>query len=380
MAKRKSAADTQAFARFDPTKFENIHQIGGIRTGTIDFPGLGASHGSRVATFNTGAGLRFTVALDRGGDIVDASYNAHSLAYLSPNGIPAPTHAHNNEFSWLYGWPAGLLTTCGPQHIGGPRERDHASNNLHGHFSNNPAGVEMLLNPDPLRGKQEMLLSMLIRDSRMFGPTIETHRTIKCTLGTNDITLYDQVLNRGNTSVSHQWLYHVNFGYPLLDAGTRLVYRGKNARYWVMPFPEGSGLVQEVSSKVMNDLKKITGPKMEHAGVGENGLFMDSVAASDGLAHVGIVNSRLGLGVEMIYDPAQLPRLANWQHLAPAGSYVTGIEPYSGALLKGSYETKALAEQVLEPGETKRYQLTLRVLSDKASLQTLLKADGPVTP
>ena len=73
---------------YDPNKFENIHQIGGIRTGTLD-------SGVRVALLDTGAGLRFTVALDRGGDIVDARYNQFALAYLTPNELLPPSHAYH---------------------------------------------------------------------------------------------------------------------------------------------------------------------------------------------------------------------------------------------------------------------------------------------
>jgi hypothetical protein len=79
--------------KFDPAKFESVHQVGGIRTGTLDSPGAGGGAGPRVAFVDTGAGLRFTVALDRGGDIVDASYNQFGLAYLSPNGLPPPNAA-----------------------------------------------------------------------------------------------------------------------------------------------------------------------------------------------------------------------------------------------------------------------------------------------
>ena len=61
----------------DLDKFENIHQIGGIRTGTLDSHPLGRP-GGRVALVDTGAGLRFTVALDRGGDIVDARWDERS--------------------------------------------------------------------------------------------------------------------------------------------------------------------------------------------------------------------------------------------------------------------------------------------------------------
>jgi hypothetical protein len=62
----------------DLAKFENPLQLGGIRTGTLDSPGAGGGQPVRVALFDTGAGLRFTVALDRGGDIVDASFKQHA--------------------------------------------------------------------------------------------------------------------------------------------------------------------------------------------------------------------------------------------------------------------------------------------------------------
>lgn len=56
--------------QFDADKFELVHQVGGIRTATYDWPDAGGAPGCRVAMVNTGSGLRFTVALDRGGDIV----------------------------------------------------------------------------------------------------------------------------------------------------------------------------------------------------------------------------------------------------------------------------------------------------------------------
>ena len=129
---------------FDTNKFENIHQIGGIRTGTLDSHPLGGP-GGRVALVDTGAGLRFTVALDRGGDIVDARFNQHALAYLTPNGLVLPNRAHQTGIEWIYGWAGGLVTTCGPQYMGGPREEDGVKTSLHGHYSNLPAAVEQTI-------------------------------------------------------------------------------------------------------------------------------------------------------------------------------------------------------------------------------------------
>ena len=71
------------------------------------------------------------------------------------------------------------------------------------------------------------------------------------------------------------------------------------------------------------------------------------------------------------YPKKALPRLANWQHYGPRGSCVTGLEPFSGSLLGRARDKHRLAEQFLEPGESRSYQLKLRALA---------KHDGPVTP
>ena len=68
-------------------KIINPHQLGGIETSILD-NGLG--RGTRIAWINTGAGLRYKVAIDRALDIVDAFYNEHSLAWLSHGGTSAP--------------------------------------------------------------------------------------------------------------------------------------------------------------------------------------------------------------------------------------------------------------------------------------------------
>ncbi len=359
---------------FDTNKFENILQVGGIRTGTLDCVPTAAGGGSqscRVALVDTGAGLRFTVALDRGGDIIDAAYNQHGLAYLTPNGYRLPEHAYNAGFDWLRGWAGGLLTSCGPNYFGPPRTEDGKRLGLHGHHSNTPAAVEMILNPDPARGRSEMLLSMVIRDATMFGPVLEVRRKIQCTLGVPEITIYDQVTNRFNTRAAHNWLYHVNLGYPLVDAGSKFVYRGKT-QYLGLPV---KGALNEPK---LNALKKVCEPLDEHRDNGERLLLIDNEPDGDGLCHAGLINAKLGLALELVYPAACLPRLANWQHYGP-GSYVTGIEPFSGSLLGKDADQHPKAAQWLEPGETKRYQLTIKLHQGKDALRRFAAFDGKLT-
>jgi hypothetical protein len=126
--------DEKQIMKPDPAKFENVLQLGGIRTGTPASPGAGGGCATRVALFDTGAGLRFTVALDRGGEIVDASFNRIALAYLTPNGLVPPSAAYHAGAEWLRGWAGGLVTTCGPEYMGGPREEDGVKTSLHGRY------------------------------------------------------------------------------------------------------------------------------------------------------------------------------------------------------------------------------------------------------
>lgn len=373
MAKRTMSQPPRATITgidLDVNKFANIHQIAGIQIAQL---APGTANATNVALVNTGSGLRFTVALDRGGDIVDASFNRYGIAYLTANGMKPPSHAYNAGFDWLRGWPGGLLTTCGPQYIGAPRIEDGVQTVLHGHHSNTPANVMMLINPDPHNGRNEMLISMTIADSRMFGPVLEVQRTIQCIVGQPQIQLYDQITNRGNVRSAHNWLYHINLGYPLLDRGAQFVYRGETV-YFCEPKLQGRG----PTDAALNRLKKVTNPLTEHAGTGERGLIVQVEPDAQGNCHAGLINRHLGLGFEVTYPRAQMPRMANWQHYGPRGSYVTGIEPFSGSLMGKDQDAFRGASQYLEPGQKRRYQLTLQIHEGNRALTRFSRYDGRV--
>ena len=104
MATRKKSntrsSASSAGTGHDLEKFENVHQVAGIQTAQLS---PGTADATHVALVDTGSGLRFTVSLDRGGDIVQAFYHQHSLTYLTPQGIRRPSHAYNQGMHWLYG-------------------------------------------------------------------------------------------------------------------------------------------------------------------------------------------------------------------------------------------------------------------------------------
>ncbi len=356
---------------FDPDRFENVHQVGGIQTGSLDHPQPNGGQGCRVAFVDTGAGLRFTVNLDRGGDIVAATYKDISLAFHTPNGYKPPNPAYHRDEDWLEGWPGGLVTTCGPEYIGPPRVEDGRLVSLHGRYSNTPAAIDMIHDPEPRAGRTEMLLSMIMRDSRFYGPVFKVRRQIQCQLGEPMLTIYDEVTNRSDLPVAHHWLYHCNFGYPLLDEGAKFIYKGT-----VTPWqPEDV----RPSLSAIQKLKTVSAPRDDRRGGLSDAIFIDdSEPAEDGLRHVGLINTKRKLGVELSWPANVLPRLANWQHLGPMGAYVSALEPFSGSLRGKHEDDHPAAEQYLQPGQTRRYRLHIRVHEGTAAINALKKHDGPL--
>ena len=204
-------------------KLSNPAQLGGIETSVLD---NGAGRGVRIAWINTGTGLRYKVALDRAMDIADAFYNQHSLAWLSHSGITSPQPFSDRGLDWLRTFNGGLLTTCGLSHVGGPERDEYGERGIHGRISNVPAEIESIVQPDPVAGKLDFSITGRMRETTVFGPSLELRRTISGMLGQATIQIHDEVVNRANTPASHMLLYHVNFGWPFADEGTKLIWQG----------------------------------------------------------------------------------------------------------------------------------------------------------
>lgn len=345
-------------------RFENVHQVGGITSATLN---NGPGRGSRIAQVNTGAGLRYTVALDRGADLVEAHHNQHALAYLTQNRTKPPSHAVHRDAEWLVNWPGGLLTTCGPEHFGHPREEATGPSPLHGRYSNQPAEVEMLVNPDPHQNKHEMLISAITRDTRGYGPNLEVRRMIQSVLGENRIRLFDQTTNRDPVPNAFGLLYHMNFGWPLLDEGSRLILSGR-----IDPWPDA---MQEAPlPDDVDGYKHVLGPQADWADK-SRGCIITPEADDQGNAHVGVMNESLQLAVEIAFPVRHVPRVMVWQHYAP-GMYVCGMEPMVGTPFGAATEPEHAL--TLEPGETRPTEVLITVHSDPESLRLFAGYDQPL--
>lgn len=329
-------------------KVSNHHQLGGIETSVLD---NGKGKGTRVAWINTGSGLRFKVVLDRAMDIAEAFYGQHSLAWISHIGVTPPNPAAVQGSTWLNSFGGGLLTSCGLTHVGGPEEDEYGVRGQHDRISHTPATIESICQPDLTVETPEMSITGKMIQSTVFGPHLELKRTISATLGEPHIQIHDEVTNLGNTPAPHMLLYHFNFGWPLVDEGAEISWKGD----WEAP--------NEQSREIFNsgnNFKKCLPPADEHRGDGEAVAFIDSTPDKEGRCHCGVTNPSIGLGVNMEFQKAQFPWLTNWQHWGKK-EYVTALEPCTNPPIGQAAAREKDTLTILEVGETKEYDTRLTV-------------------
>lgn len=348
-------------APFDTNKFITAAQVGGIEAYTID---EGPARGVRVLCVNTGGGLRYRVLVDRGCDIDQAFFHQHSLTFLSHKGVTPPTRGLDRGLDWLRSFPVGLLTSCGPFNTGGPANDGGEEVGLHGPHSNTGATIESVVQPDPRAGRMEMSVTALCRHGSFYGPCVELRRTIRSTLGANAIGVTDEFFNAGNEAVPHAWLLHVNFGYPLVDAGAEFCYDA------IKVDPTNND-PSRAHFKPGGDYKRIPDVLEAHRGSNSTVAYLyPRPRDAAGNTTVAIVNPKLSLAAAIHYNTKEFPRCGNWQHWGQH-EYVAALEPMNGGV-EGRDKDRALGWlDSLSPGERKSYAYQIEIVTEKSGIDAL---------
>ena len=341
-------------------KISSPAQLGGIETAVLD-NGLG--RGMRVAWVNTGSGLRYKIVLDRAMDIGEAFYNQFGLTWINHGGMIGPLPLADKGLDWLRAFGGGLLTTCGLSHVGGPESDEFGHRGLHGRISNIPAELITVMQPDPVAGKLEMSITGRMREQTIFGPSLELTRTLSSRLGSPTILIEDSVFNAGNRPAPHMILYHCNFGWPLVDEGTEILWQGE----W-KPRHEPD---RHVIFREGNNFKKCPAPLDTHGGAGEEVAFIDLRQDERGYCRCGLYNEKIGIALSLRFLKKQLPWLTNWQHWGK-GEYVTGLEPGTHPPIGQSQARTQQTLINLEPGEVRKYSLEIEVLQGMDKIQEWL--------
>jgi len=324
----------------------DISQLGGVRLVTL---AEGAERGVRAAELRTAAGLRFTVYLDRGMDIGPAEYRGVPLAWTSPTGPAAPSFYEPQGIGWLRSFHGGLLTTCGLTQVGPPGEEDGEHLGLHGRISNIPA--RQVGQGDAWEGDIYIFwVEGRMREVSVFGHNLELRRRISARLDEPRLVIQDQVANMGDVTAPHMILYHINLGFPLLQAESRLIAPSEE----VIPR-------DEAATAGITEHTRFQAPA---PGYAEQVFYHRMRAEADGFVKVVVVNDALRLGLQLRYRQEELPEFTQWKQMG-WGTYTLGIEPGNcrseGRL--AARQRGALLE--LAPGQQLDYRVELSVLVDE---------------
>ena len=307
----------------------SMDQLTRIRTSVLDD---GRGRGIRIADVDNGSGLRFTVLLDRGMDIGDASFKGISFVYQTPVGSVHPAYFEPAGLGWLRSFGGGLMAGCGLRNVGSPNGEE----GLHGRISNIPA-ENISVSKGWKNDRYELSVTGVVREVSFFGENLELKRTISTAMGDNSIIICDEVTNRGVRPSPLMLLYHINAGFPLLSESSIVEGNVKNTIPRTDEAAKGIG-EWSVCQKPTD-------------GYVEQCFFHDVETDADGMSRMTLRNPESGMDMEVAYRKAELPYFTQWKMMG-CQEYVMGLEPANCHPDGQAQERKNGTLKIIRPCET----------------------------
>ena len=268
-------------------RISNEKQIASIERYTVT---RGAGRGLDVIDCSNGR-LRFKINVTKACDIMQAWYEGTNLSFISKNGFTL------RETPFAKRFEGGMLYTCGLDSVG-----DRRGFETHGSLHNTPAEI-VCAECD----ESGITVQALIRDTELFGKNLVLKRTITSGIGENSITVCDRLVNSGCREEDYCLLYHVNVGYPMLDAGCRIVAD-------VQDFVARTPWAEKMQSGIYEIGGSVSGQE-------ETCYFLHLQKPE-----ITLVNRDLGKKFTLAYSKETLPYFVEWKSMA-SGDYALGLEP-----------------------------------------------------
>lgn len=283
----------------------------------------GRKKGIEGLRVNNGRDLRATILKDRGLDISSLEYKGYNIGAMTKGGISSPyllTYTKDGADGFLRQFHAGFLTTCGMSYAGAASEMNGVEYPLHGRVSNSPA-EKISIYEDNENDEIIYVIRGEVREARLFAENLILSREIRIHTESNKISLRDNIENLGFKKEPMMMIYHVNFGYPILDAGSKLYFSGS--------------CIKPVTPAAEEGLKNYNIVE-EPVDKREEECFYHSKSQDEEKAFTIIHNENLGIAAKVSYNERQCPILCEWKSMQ-SGDYALGLEPTTSGTLGKKY-------------------------------------------
>lgn len=301
----------------------------------------------------TGSGLVFTILESNCLDIKCMKYKGINISFLSKPGVSAPTYFDVHGYEYHRFFHAGMTYTCGLGNIGASCVDGETEYTFHGRISQTPA--EKVSVHEYWAGDEYKLeIQGEMREASHYGENLVLRRLITTKMGSASFKITDTVENMGFEDQPVMIMYHINFGYPLLDEGSRILL----PRSEVIPKPY-------VSKEGLDAYKSISAPE---DGVNADVFYHRAAADREGYSYAGVVNEKLGLCAYEKYSTKNLPMLAQWKSMR-SGEYALGLEPCSQYPENRIVEGKKGKLNILKPLESAVFELEIGVIEGQREIK-----------
>ncbi|MBE5774917.1 MAG: DUF4432 family protein [Clostridiales bacterium] len=312
----------------------------------------GPARNMRAFDLKNGSGIEMTVLADRGLDIPWLSFKGHNISLLNKVSVRSPyLYQEAEAYGFLRQFYGGLLTTCGITYAGGAGEDEGRKLGLHGPFDNIPASSVCAWSE--YDGDDKVLcVSGEIREAEVFGPNMVMKRTMKLDTERNELHIKDVVENQGYSTSPLMLVYHINFGYPILDAGAKCYFSTTEVAPRTPFAEEGLHNYQ----------------LMEEPGIERDEQCYYHTGHTEGEAFAMLHNENLGIAAVVRYDKEVFPMMCQWKCMR-AGDYALGLEPCTCGVVNRSECRENGTLTYLAPGETREFNITIELTDDAARIE-----------
>lgn len=300
----------------------------------------GPARGARRMRMVTGGGLEIDLHPDRALDVGQVTIGGIPVAWIEPQGISSPWFYDPHGAGWLRTFGGGLVTTCGLESFGPPSTDAGVEYGQHGRVSAVPAEITRREDDG-----SELVVAGTVRQSTLHGENLVLRRVIRAPLGGRSFTIEDSVTNESPRPAEHMMMYHVNFGWPVVEPGARLLFPATRRE------PR-----DEITSAGLDRWDQFEAPRPDR----REEVLVHHFEDAAGETTVTLLNERLGLRIGLDFDRTQLPWLCEWK-FQQDGTYVLGLEPVNSPAMGGRARAREDGElPTLEPGQTVEYRVGFR--------------------